>query len=175
MIYKKISQFNQVNIYGAGFAGLVIGNLLAQENIPFKLYEKSSRSGGKLQTSQADEGMVEHAANAIFCDESLLNFLLKNGLKPIAATAKLKRKIKVGSDIFEKPIKLYQIFFILIKSLKKIPHHLNPELVSLADFLTPWLGHKIVNSIISTGLLGVYSSSANEFKRIFYFKSQPCS
>jgi oxygen-dependent protoporphyrinogen oxidase len=170
MIFSHIKPYKIIHIYGAGFAGLVIGNLLAQENIPFYLHEKSTRPGGKLQTSETPFGITEHAANAIFCDKKLLDFLIQNKLKPIEAAPKLKRKIKINQRIFNKPFGLTQLIRILLKSFKKVPRTLKLESASLADFLIPWLGEKNVRQIVSTALLGIYSAGAFELNALSVLK-----
>lgn len=161
-LLNKIDKNKEIIIHGAGFAGLCLAYHLKKNNLKFKVIEKQNRVGGKLQTEDTPYGIVEYAANAIFLNDDVAQLLKELDLNYQVANKKLKRKLFYNHKVWNTPLNLFQAIAILLRSLKKIPKHLQTGDHSLHDFLQPWLGTKNIQNTVDTGLRGIYAATSRE-------------
>src|SRR6266849_6419378 len=54
-----------ITVVGAGFSGLATAYFLTKQGFRVRIFEKSARAGGLLQTIQTPHGLVETAANGL--------------------------------------------------------------------------------------------------------------
>jgi protoporphyrinogen/coproporphyrinogen III oxidase len=161
-ILGPISHFKQVDIVGAGIAGLVLGLHLKQANIPFAIYEKTAHIGGKIRTTNLEYGIAESAANAIYANQAVIDLLQQLNIAWIKATPKLKRLIWTSDGPIQSPLSLSIFFKLFFGLFKKIPQEKKLDEMSVAEFFSPWLGQKFVEEVISTGLQGIYADGADQ-------------
>jgi oxygen-dependent protoporphyrinogen oxidase len=145
-----------VFIYGGGFCGLTFAYFLKKNNIPFHLYERSNRLGGKLQSSQSAYGLSEWAANAFYATKDMLDFFQELNLKVIPTRKKLKRKIWIQKP---KALSPFNFLFLIFKSFYT-KHPPIDKHTTLADFFVPLGGKKFVDLILSPALQGIYATGA---------------
>jgi protoporphyrinogen oxidase len=166
IIGKINPEDRHVNIWGAGFSGLVLGYFLKDQGYSVTIYEKSNKVGGKIQTKKIGHGLAEKAANALYLNQDGLDLLKELKLEPLPATKKLKRLILVNG----KPKRPYQIGLftkIITNAYKKPP--LISDGLTVADFFQPLLGKENLKHYLSPMLGGLYAVPADalHFKSIF--------
>ena len=81
---------HHVNIWGAGFSGLILGYYLKEQGYKVTIYEKSNKVGGKVQTKKTPTGLVERGPNALF-----LNTDSRDLLKDLKLERKFYLQIKM--------------------------------------------------------------------------------
>lgn len=157
---------SHVTIWGAGFAGLVLGYYLKSKGYRLTIYERSNRAGGKIQTKKTSFGPVETAANALFLNPDGLELLHELKLEPLPATKKLRRLLLLGGKP-RSPFKLALLSKLAIKATKRPP--LISDGLSVADFFRPLLGQEVIDQYLSPVLGGVYATTAESlhFKSLF--------
>lgn len=155
-----------VNIWGAGFSGLVMGYYLKDQGYKVTIYERSNKVGGKIQTKKSSNGLIEKGPNALYMNADGMDLLRDLKLEPIPASKKLRRLLMVNG----KPKRPVQ--FGIISKLALNAHKM-PPLVSdgltVADFFRPLIGTEYINKFISPLLGGIYATPADglHFKSIF--------
>lgn len=155
-----------VTIWGAGFAGLVMGFYLKQQGYKVTIYERAARAGGKIGTKKTPFGMAETGPNALYLNADGLELLKELKLEPIPATKKLRRLLMLNG----KPKKAFQVGVLSRLALNV---HRKPPLISdgltVAEFFRPLLGTDIINRYLTPVLGGVYAAPCEtlHFKSIF--------
>jgi protoporphyrinogen oxidase len=157
---------NEVAIWGAGFAGLVMGYYLKKAGYKITIYEKSNRPGGKIKTRKTAFGPAETGANALYLNADGLELIRELKLDPIPASKHLRRLLLLNG----RPRRAFQIaalFKLFINIHKKPP--LISDGLTVADFFRPLLGNDIINHYLSPALGGIYATPAESlhFKSIF--------
>ncbi len=156
----------QVNIWGGGFSGLILGYYLKNQGYRITIYEKSNKVGGKIQTKKSPIGLVEKGPNALYLSPEVLELLKDLKLEPLPATKKLKRLILING----KPRRPFQL---RIFSKLALNVYRKPPLVSdgltVADFFRPLIGTHHIQHYLSPIFGGLYATTAENlhFKTIF--------
>lgn len=166
IIGKINPEDRHVNIWGAGFSGLILGYYLKDQGYSVTIYEKSNKVGGKIQTKKTGHGLAEKAANALFLNQDGVELIKELKLEPVVATKKLKRLIMLKG----KPRRPFQIKLfskIALNVYKKPP--LISDGLTVADFFEPLIGPENLKNYVSPALGGLYAESAEKlhFKSIF--------
>ncbi len=156
-----------VNIYGAGFSGLILGYYLKSEGYKITIHEKSNKVGGKIQTKKVEGGLVEKGANALYLNADGLELLKELKLEPIPAAKKLKRLLMVNGKP-KRPLQMGLISKLGANVHKKPP--LITDGLTVADFFLPLLGQEKVDRFISPVLSGIYVVPAENlhFRSVFH-------
>jgi oxygen-dependent protoporphyrinogen oxidase len=163
---KLIPDEKHVHIWGAGFSGLTLAYYLKDHGFKVTIYEKSHRTGGKIQTLKTRKGLVEKAANALFLNQDGLDLLKQLKLEPIEATKKIRRLIYLNNWP-RTPFQLRVILKVLFYGFRKPP--LITDGLNVADFFKPLLGQENINQILSPIFGGIYATPCDElhFKSVF--------
>jgi oxygen-dependent protoporphyrinogen oxidase len=170
-IIGRINPKQTVHVIGAGVSGLIIANFLKKKNIPFVIYEKENRVGGLIKTTSTEFGLVESAANAIFTNDDVIDFLNDLNLTYIPAHEKIKRLLVRKNKSLSFPIYIYELPFIFFRLFfKKPPFKKN---LTLKEFLSPLLGESFCDEVASTGLLGIYASDSSTIDQETFFPVLP--
>lgn len=148
-------------VWGAGISGLLIAYYLKKSGIKVSIKEITSDIGGKIQTEEWNDQVIEKGANALFLNYEVYDLLIELGLerKILIPPSKLKRYIfKAGSL---KSVIGQVPFFNILKNLwKKTPKY--NEFLSVEDFFGPWLGLKAVKNLLNPALGGIYSTTSDQ-------------
>lgn len=165
-IIGQLDPNKPIHIIGGGVAGLFIAYYLKKAQIPFTLYEQSDRVGGKIQTIENEFGLNEQAANAIFANDDVYDFLDELNLDYIPSNKKLKKLIWNGDKIIS-PFSL--VFSILLRLPFLLRKPLVNESTSIYSFFSPLLGKKLTATLLSPIFAGIYAEDITElhFKSIF--------
>lgn len=166
IIGKINPEDRHVNIWGAGFSGLVLGYFLKDQGYSITIFEKSNQVGGKIQTRLTDAGLAETGPNALFLNEDGLKLIRELKLDPIPATKKLRRLLMVNG----RPRQAFQLSLfskIVTNAFRKPP--LVSDGLTVAEFFTPLLGQENVEGYLSPALGGLYATPAHQlhFKSVF--------
>jgi oxygen-dependent protoporphyrinogen oxidase len=70
----------KITIVGAGFAGLTLAYYLQKRGFELQIYEKLEEPGGLLGSTHSDNGLIEHAANALLSDKNVEDLFVDLGL-----------------------------------------------------------------------------------------------
>lgn len=155
-----------VTIWGAGFAGLVLGYFLKDQGYRITIYERSNRAGGKIKTQKTEAGLAETGPNALYLNQDGLELLRELKLEPIPAAQKLKRLLMINGRP-KRPFQLSLFSKIAANAHKKPP--LIFDGLTVSDFFTPLLGQENIENYLSPALAGLYATSADQlhFRSIF--------
>ena len=166
IIGKINPEDRHVNIWGAGFSGLVLGYYLKDQGYSITIHEKSNKVGGKIQTKKSGPGLAEKAANALYLNEDGLELLKELKLEPLTATKKLRRLIMIKGRP-KRPFQFRLFSKIAFNAYKKPP--LISDGLTVADFFQPLLGQENLKHYLSPALGGLYAVPAERlhFKSIF--------
>lgn len=156
-----------VNIYGAGFSGLVLGYYLKSEGYKITIHEKSNKVGGKIHTKKVGGGLIEKGANALYLNADGLELLKELKLEPLPATRKLKRLLMVNGKP-KRPFQMGLLSKLGINVRKKPP--LITDGLTVAEFFRPLLGQEKVDRFISPVLSGIYAAPSENlhFRSVFH-------
>ena len=166
IIGKINPEDKHVHIWGAGFAGLVLGYYLKDQGFKITIYESSGKAGGKVTTKKTPAGLVEKGPNALYLNEDGLDLLKKLGIEPMATAPKLKRLLMING----KPKRVTQLTLLakLALNCKKKPPLISDGL-TVAEFFRPLIGQENINKYLSPILGGIYATPAENlhFKSVF--------
>ena len=160
-----------VHIWGAGFAGLILGYYLKGQGYKVSIYEKTDQTGGKIRTDKTPVGLVEKGANALYMNADSMDLLKEIQLEPVPVTKKLKRLIFTNGKP-RKPMQLGILAKIALNGGKRPP--LISDGLTVGEFFRPLIGDSLVKNFLSPILSGIYASSADQlhFKSVFYDAAQ---
>jgi protoporphyrinogen oxidase len=155
-----------VNIWGAGFAGLVLGYYLKEQGYRITIYEKSDRVGGKIQTKKTSSGLAETGPNALYLNQDGFELLKDLKLEPLPATKKLKRLLMISGRP-KSPMQLGLLTKVALNAHRRPP--LISDGLTVAEFFRPLLGQEKINKFLSPILSGLYAAPAESlhFKMVF--------
>lgn len=155
-----------INIVGGGISGLLMGYFLKKQNIPFTIHEKEQNIGGKIGTKSDKFGLAEKAANAIFSNDDVIEFLNELDIPIYSADRGLKKFVWRQGKPFCPPIKKLEILNIFLSLFKKIPKNDN---LTIKQFFTPLLGETACDEILAPALGGIYAHDISDlhFESIF--------
>ncbi len=155
-----------VNIWGAGFSGLIIGYYLKQKGYRVTIYERSAKIGGKIGTKKTAAGPIEIGANALYMNSDAMDLLKELRLEPMPAAKKLRRLLLLNGKP-KRPLQLALLTKLTLNGHRKPP--LISEGLSVADFFRPLIGSENISKFISPILGGIYASPAEQlhFKSVF--------
>lgn len=166
VIGRLNSSDKNVNIWGAGFSGLILGHYLKEQGFKVTIYERSNKIGGKINTKKTSSGLIEKGANALYMNADAMDLLKELKLEPLPASKKLKRLLLING----KPRRPVQLSIL---SKLTMNGHRRPPLVSdgltVAEFFRPYIGNENVNKFISPIMGGIYATPAEQlhFKSVF--------
>ncbi len=166
-IIGQIDPNKTIEIVGAGISGLLLGYHLKKAGYPVRIYEKSNRVGGKIQTSTSSFGLQEHAANAIYTDDNIWALIEDLNLNYILPTPKLKKKVFFAKAIKSPRPRLHELFSILLNLFKKVPRKKDQ---SVYDFFLPLLGDNLSKNLIGAAFIGIYACDVKELHFDSVFK-----
>lgn len=161
-----------IHIIGGGISGLSLAFYLKKAKIPFKLFEKEPKLGGKIQTTVNEYGVFEHAANAIYSDDNVFEMISELGLTPITATPKLKKFIWRNGTPTSPPLNIGELIPVIFKLGRKIPN-LDIEKMSVSDFFKPLLGKDLTEEVLAPALTGIYAEHVSNLHFLSIFKLRP--
>lgn len=164
----RVDSTQEIQIIGAGFAGLITGYYLKQYQIPFKIYEKAAFPGGKIKTQRLGDFQAEEAAHAFFLNQDLRDVFRQLGLTPIHASPKLKKLI-LKNHQFTSAVGLSDLTRLLLALPQKVPVVHNE--MSVYEFFSPLLGDQFTQQIISSALTGIYATDCRQLNFVDVFKS----
>ncbi len=155
-----------VNIWGAGFSGLVIGYYLKQKGYRVTIYERSGKIGGKIGTRKTSSGLIEMGANALYMNVDATDLLKELRLEPIPASKKLRRLLLLNGRP-KRPLQLALLTKLAVNGRRKPP--LISDGLTVAEFFRPLLGSENISKFISPVLGGIYATPAEQlhFKSVF--------
>ena len=165
----KIDPQKKITIIGAGISGLCLGHYLKKKGLKFEILEKEGRVGGKLESFEAEHGLVEKAANAVYANDDVLALLNDLDLAPISPTKGLRRKVWLDGKAKTFPFKFSFLLHILLGLFKKPPSL--SDKMTVYDFFRPWLGEVGAYDILSAGLGGVYATDSKSLAMSSLFKN----
>lgn len=166
VIGKLNSEDKNVNIWGAGFSGLIIGYYLKEKGYKVTIYERSNKIGGKIGTKKTTAGLIEIGANALYMNADAMDLLKELKLEPLPATKKLKRLLLLNGRP-KRPFQLSILSKLTLNAHKKPP--LITDGLTVGEFFKPLIGLENINKFISPVLGGIYAAEADQlhFKSIF--------
>lgn len=156
-----------IHIFGGGICGLLFGYYLKKYNISFELHEKENRVGGKIASTQSEDGLIESAANAIYSSPELLELLSDLELDYLLPAPDLKKLIYRNKKARTFPLTFIEVLKIIPKLFKKIPkERFN---ISVYDFFKPLVGKKVCDEVLACAFNGIYATPITElhFKSVF--------
>jgi protoporphyrinogen oxidase len=156
-----------IHIFGGGICGLLFGYYLKKNNISFELHEKEKRVGGKISSTQSEDGLIESAANAIYSSPELLELLSDLEIDYLLPTPDLKKLIYRNKRARTFPLTIIEVLKIIPKLFRKIPHERFN--ISVYDFFKPLVGEKVCDEVLSCAFNGIYATPIKElhFKSVF--------
>ena len=163
--HKKGAPFH---IYGAGIAGLLMAYFLKRKGQEVKVFELSSKTGGKIGTIKSEHGLAEQAANAVFTNDDVIEFLEDLNIDYIVANKGLKRKVWRGNLKKLKVFSLLEIITIIFRLFKATPQI--TENMSVKEFFLPLLGEKLCDEVLSSVLSGIYATTCDHLHFLSIFK-----
>ena len=108
-----------VTVAGAGFSGLATAYFLVKRGFKVRVFEKSNRAGGLIETIQTEHGIVEKAANGILSSAKLEAIAADVGV-PLLTTRREARKRFIYRG---KPRQLPLNVFDMLKTGARVATH----------------------------------------------------
>lgn len=166
IIGKLNPEDRNITIWGAGFAGLVLGYYLKEQGYKITIYEKSNKVGGKIHTKKTPAGLYETGPNALYMNADSMDLLKELKLEPLPAAKKLRKLILVNGKP-KRALQLSMLSRFALKSNRKPP--LIHDGLTVAEFFRPLVGKDSIDNFISPVLGGIYATPAEQlhFKSVF--------
>ena len=149
-----------VTIVGAGFAGLTLAHELLKLGVEFKLFERESRAGGRLQTVVRPEGLVETAANALLNDQNVDELFRELGLARAVKLPGARKRYIFWNEPRRWPLTLKTSarFATNLARLKLGAADLKPRAgESVREWGERFVNAEFVDRLLAPGLRGVYA------------------
>jgi len=147
------------NIIGGGIAGLLLGFYLKQNNIPFKIYEKTDRLGGLLRSYWCEYGLIESSANGFLWNEEIQEICDVLGLDIMPPSKKSKARFLIRNKTFKRfPVGLKDMFKATYRLLR--PSKEKPE--TIEDFGRVFFGEEMTRNVLEPALMGIYGAGVAE-------------
>lgn len=162
-----------VLVIGGGISGLTVARLLANAGIRVELWERESRTGGKIKTETYEGYRLEQSASMVMNFRADVNrFMTECGLDeykvPLAPTT--KRHLIIDDQLCQIPMKLLPMMTSPIWSWQgKLRMALEPfikkgsdENESAADFIRRRLGSEFLEKAMEPYIAGPLASDAEQ-------------
>lgn len=151
-----------INVVGAGFAGLTVALRLAQKGFTVDLFESSSRVGGLLGTDSTAYGIAERAANALINTQKSHELFSELGLTPSLPLAASKRRFLFRETPRRWPLRGLETVALLISFLPKLLSGKQALRPSSGETLENWgvrvLGQNPTRYILEPAMQGIYGN-----------------
>ena len=157
---KRQSDTDQFyHIVGGGIAGLMLAYFLQKKGIDCRIYEKTKRTGGLLQTQNTTFGLAEGAANGVRWSKDFEEMATDLGLKLIAPKASARKRFIVrNGELRQFPLGFGESFLLFKKLFTTKPI----ELKTVKDFGNKYLGVNTNKQLLAPGLSGIYGADVSE-------------
>jgi len=152
---RPIQKDKTYHIIGAGIAGLVCGFYLKKRGIPFKIIEKTNRTGGVLGTQTTPYGIAEQAANGFLWCAALQEICDDLNLEIIAP----KKEAKARYFVRQKKLRRYP--FSLLETLGIGRRMLTPHraaIHTMEDFGQAYFGDTFTRQLLEPAMGGIYGA-----------------
>jgi oxygen-dependent protoporphyrinogen oxidase len=158
-----------INVVGAGFSGMVSAYFLTKAGRRVRIFEKSARAGGLIQTIHTQHGLVETAANGLL-NSARLEAMCADIDVPLLPTRRdgRKRFIYRGSprQVPLKPSELARIGFGFARNLGG----LRPRpFESIAEWGERVFGKGATTYLLAPALGGIYAGDPNQLSASLIF------
>lgn len=159
MILGNPLQRGTYTIIGAGISGLLLGYYLKKKNIPFKIFEKSERAGGLMQTVPTLYGRAEAAANGFLWCREIQEIADHIGAEIISPLPAANKKYFVRNKQLQRfPLTVGETVSTLIKVLFSTP----PLPITMNDFGNFYFGKTFTQQIVEPAMRGIYAADSTE-------------
>ena len=164
---------NKVAIIGAGLTGLSMGYYLKKANIPFVIFEKSTRTGGVIQSKKKDGFILEKGPNTgVVASLALANLLeeLSDTISPVYADETAQKRLIWKNGKWEAlpsgVLSAIQTPLFTWKDKLKVAGEYfrkkgNSETETLAETVQRRLGKSFLDYAIDPFVSGVYAGNPN--------------
>jgi len=147
------------HIIGGGISALLLGFQLKQHNIPFKIYEKSNRLGGLLESYWCEYGLVESSANGFLWNQEMQDMCDALGLDIMPPSQKSKARFLIRNKAFKRvPVGIGDMLSASFKLFRK--SDFRPE--TIEDFGEAYFGNKVTRNVLEPALMGIYGAGVGE-------------
>lgn len=162
-----------IAIIGAGISGLIVANTLQKKNIPYVLFDSSSRPGGLIHTKKVGDYMIEVGPNTILIDNDTQNILNQFNIElPLVealptSNTRYIYKNKSAQSLPLSPIKFLFGNFLSLHSKISVfkeffKRSTGDENESVYDFFVRRFNKEIADYIVSPFILGIYAGDAKK-------------
>lgn len=160
----------KICIIGGGISGLVAAFLLKKKGFEVKLFEKSGRVGGNIQTVNVDGFLIEYAPNSLLRSPRLVDLIreLKLEGQVLAANpSNKKRYVLRDGKLKSLPMSILKMatsdYFSLKARLRLLKEPFvrtkSRENESVAEFFERRLGREIVERAADPFIAGIYAGN----------------
>lgn len=174
MIGTFRKDFLDVHIIGGGISGLILAFLLGKKGYQVRLFEKSSRFGGHIQTVQTEEGLAETAIHSFMSVPEIDKLAEELGVDLIEKNPTAKKKfLLINGQTMSGVPPLWVWIDILSRWL--VPYFgsvRSDQLSSTAyfrRFFGPWIADRWGDALIT----GVFANDPNAVQLGFAFPDFP--
>ncbi len=153
-----------VTLIGAGFSGLTLAYYLVKKGFHVKIYEKSNRVGGLIQTIAHPLGLIETAANGMIASESLFALAEDLGVELIKPKNESRKRFIYRGRARQWPLSIFENTVLLFKfALNYVCGTLKPKPeLSIYEWGKSRLGKGATEYLLSPGLSGIYAGDAKK-------------
>lgn len=156
---QPLGRHETYSVLGAGISGLLIGYYLKKNNYTFRIYEKSPRTGGLLQSVTSDFGKYEAAANGFIWCEEIGDIVKELQLNAISSKAKNAKYFVRNKKLSRYPLYVFETIKLLSRCL--IPHS-SLGINTVHNFGKRYFGKAFTDFILEPALTGIYAARTPE-------------
>ena len=154
-----------VQIIGAGFAGLSLAWLLAQRSCRVEVWERETRVGGLLGTRRLTSGMAETGANGILVNAHLVELCRDIGVEPLFALQASKRRYIWRNGPTRLPLTLGDILALIARIGPKLLFNRSALQPRANETLHAWglrnLGQGAADYLLAPAMQGIYAGDSH--------------
>jgi protoporphyrinogen/coproporphyrinogen III oxidase len=150
-----------VKIIGAGFSGLSLGYFLSQRGVLVKIFEKSNRVGGLIETRKNQWGLAETAATGYMNSKLFEQVMSDLGLRAAERTAEIKKRFIYRGSAKKWPLRFFESLRFstgIGRSLLKLAGAKPSENESIGHWVERNMGSSAFEFLVGPALQGIYAS-----------------
>ena len=156
-------------VAGAGFSGLTTAYFLVKRGVKVRVFERSNRAGGLIETFETEHGLVEKAANGILCSARLEAIATDVGV-PLLTTRREGRKRFIYRG------RPRQIPLNVVETLEtgaRLAAHVSSFRPRPFESISQW-GHRVVGAaatdyLLAPALGGIYAGDPDRLSASLIF------
>ena len=158
-----------INVFGAGFSGLVTAYFLSRAGKQVRVLEQSDRPGGLIRTIRTEHGLVETAANGLLNSARLESMCADIGVRLLPTRRAGRKRFIYRGRPRQLPLNAIEIMRAGLGLVRNISRPRPRAFESITSWGTRVLGPGATDYLVAPALGGIYAGDPNQLSASLIF------